>query len=136
MSWVTPPADQLRDALYDGALVRLPPVAASCALVRRAKALLVEELGPAPREAVHHLPDAELFVRLGRVRKALYLDPDALGEIADLLHQHGLDSDAWATDPARLRVVHPHGERNPAGRGGREQRPLRDRRRVPRRQEP
>jgi len=114
MSWVTPPADELLDALYDGSLVRLPPVSASHALVRRARGLLQAELGPAPREAVHHLPGDELFRRLGRVRKALYLDPEALDEIADLLHQHGLAPDAFAVDPARLRVVHPGGEHTPA----------------------
>lgn len=114
MSWVSPPVERLRSELYAGSLVRLPPVPASWALVKRAKQLLVEELGPSPREAVHHLPNSELFVRLGRVRKSLYLDPEALGEIADLLRQHGLDPSEWATDPARLRVVHPHGERIPA----------------------
>jgi len=114
MSWTTPAPEQLRDALYKGDLVRLPPVPASRALVRRAKARLVDELGPQPREAVHHLSGAELFRRLGRVRKSLYLDPRTVEEIADLLHQHGLQPAEWATDPARLRVVHPHGEDNPA----------------------
>ncbi len=114
MSWTTPAAKDLRDALYDGALVRLPPVEASHALVRRARALLEAELGPAPRDAVHHLPNAELFTRLGRVRKALYLDPQALLELADLLHQHGLNPHDWAVDPARMRVIHPHGEEVPA----------------------
>jgi len=113
MSWTSPPISELRDALYAGALVRLPPVPASTALVCRAKGLLEAELGPAPREAVHHLPDPELFRRLGRVRKALYLDPDALTEIAALLEEQGLDPSEWVTDPARLRVIHPHGEQNP-----------------------
>ncbi len=114
MTWTTPAPRNLRAALYDGELVRLPPVPASDALVRRARALLEAELGPEPREAVHRLPAPELFARLGRVRKALYLDPESLEEVADLLHQHGLDPAEWAVDPARLRVVHPGGERNPA----------------------
>lgn len=113
-SIVRPDPDASRTALYQGALLRLPPSGASRALVEMADALLHEEVGADPRRAWERLPPDELFARLGRVRKALYLDEAAHRLIAALLADHGLDPADFACDPARLRVVHPYGERQPA----------------------
>ena len=109
-----PTADGLRAALYGGALLRLPPSPGSLALVGRAAALLQAELGPAPREAHLKMAPNALFSALGRVRRALYLSPEAHVEIAQTLADHGLDPAEYAIDPARLRVVHPRGEQEPA----------------------
>ena len=109
-----PTAEGLRSALYDGALLRLPPSPGSRALLARATALLEAELGPAPREAHLRMTPSALFSALGRVRRALYLAPEAHREIAGLLADHGLDPREYAIDPARLRVVHPRGELEPA----------------------
>jgi hypothetical protein len=59
------PAEELRAALYAGALLRLLPSPGSLALVARARALLQAELGPAPREAYLKMAPSALFAALG-----------------------------------------------------------------------
>jgi hypothetical protein len=105
-----------RAQLYDGALLRGPPTASSRALVALAEDVLQREVGAAPRDAVHHLPKDELFARLGRVRRALYLSPDAHALSFALLREHDEDPADFAFDPPRLRVVHPDGDREAAAR--------------------
>ena len=117
-AWGPPPADgaALREALYGGALVVLPPSPASEGLRALAHRLLREALGPEPRRAWARLPPDALFHALGGVRRALYLAPEAHGLLFALLTERGEDPDAWAFDPARLRVVHPHGDQDPRAR--------------------
>ena len=117
--WTTErPTDpsELRGALYAGALLRLPVVSAAEDLVARAQEALLAELGEAPREAHRHLDGGELFARLGRVRRLLYLDEGVHQLLFELLRQQGQDPGDWAFDPARLRVVHPRGEAVAAAR--------------------
>jgi hypothetical protein len=109
-------AAERREALYAGALLHGPPTPSSRALVALAQGMLEQELGPAPREAVHHLPSTELFLRLGRVRRALFDAREAHALLFALLAEHGDDPAAFAVDPVRLRIVHPHGHREPAAR--------------------
>src|SRR5262249_11933938 len=72
------PADPAagRRVLYGGAVAHLGPTAASLALVEDTLALLREELGLSDVRSAHARLDGEdVFRRLGRVRKRLYLEP-------------------------------------------------------------
>jgi hypothetical protein len=115
-AWPASSPDEQRAALYAGALLSGPSTSSSQALVALAWRLLEAELGVAPRAAVLHLSSSELFARLGRVRRALYLSPDAHALLFSLLREHGFDPRAFAFDPPRLRVVHPDGDREAAAR--------------------
>jgi hypothetical protein len=104
----------LRQALYAGALAKLPATAASRAIVAAALALLREELGDGdPRTIPGTLDPAELFERVGRIRKRLYLEPRFHGLVRDVLGASGFDASRIAFDPLRLRVVAHEGHENP-----------------------
>ncbi len=102
-----------RAALYDGALLRLPPTAHSRALADLARGFLREALGLHPRTAWARMSPEALFEVLGGVRRKLYLASTSHELLFGLLGDIGEDPEAWAFDPARLRVVHPRGEENP-----------------------
>lgn len=103
----------LRRALYEGAVFLLPPTHASRALVERARAKLDAELGPAPRQAHARFDDEELFARVGRLRRALYTEPEAHTLLRAMAASAGFEADQTAFDPARLRVVAHRAYENP-----------------------
>lgn len=102
-----------RAALYDGVIYHLGATAASRALVTQVQALLETELGPSPRDAATHLGPEELFTRLGRVRRTLFLDRVFHIAVARVIDGAGFDRQRIAFDPIRLRVVASGGHRNP-----------------------
>ncbi|HEY0193228.1 MAG TPA: phytanoyl-CoA dioxygenase family protein [Kofleriaceae bacterium] len=106
----------LRRAVYDGDVWLNPATPASRSLVAEVRTRLGEVLGCAPGEArdvAHQLPNPELFARIGRLRKALYLEPQFHQAIRDVIAAAGCDPARVAFDPLRLRVVLHRGHDNP-----------------------
>jgi hypothetical protein len=104
----------LRRALYGGALAKLPATRATSALVDATLALLGEEIGPGDVRALPSVLDPEdLFARVGRIRKRLYLEPRFHRLVRDVLDASGWGSAQTAFDPLRLRVVPHAGHENP-----------------------
>lgn len=99
----------LLDAAYAGAVHQLPPTPTSLWLVEQARQVLIEALGPEPREAQHRISNEELFDRLSPVRRALYCEPAFHAPLAALVAELGGDPSAVAFDPLRLRVVRSRG---------------------------
>jgi hypothetical protein len=96
---------ELRRALYDGRVFLLPATAESQRLVALARERLQEELGDDPRGAHARFDDAELFERIGRVRRALYREPAARELLRAMASSVGFDARETAFDPARLRAI-------------------------------
>jgi len=121
MTWAirsTLPGDAgaLRRQVYDGDVFLTPPTAASRALVAAVRGRLADALGCAAdevRDVPHQLPNAELFARIGGLRKALYLEPQFHDAIRDVIAARGCDPARVAFDPLRLRVVLHRGHDNP-----------------------
>jgi hypothetical protein len=103
-----------RQLLYDGRVLLLEPTCASRALVDGVLGLLAHELGSDDvRAAPLHMENDELFRRIGRVRKTIYLEPEYHTHIRAMLEAHGFDPMRIAFDPLRLRVVSHQGHNNP-----------------------
>jgi hypothetical protein len=100
--------------VYDGQVLLLSETAASRELVKSVLELLADELESEDvRTAPNDLSNDELFRRIGRVRKILYLEPEYHARLRDVLAAHGFDPDEIAFDPLRLRVVSHLGHENP-----------------------
>jgi hypothetical protein len=107
-------AVECRRLLYDGRVLLLPPTGASSGLVDAVLELLSHELGSDDvRAAPLRMDNHELFRRIGRVRKIIYLEPEYHAHIRAVLAGHGFDPDRIAFDPLRLRVVSHQGHENP-----------------------
>jgi len=104
---------ELRRALYDGTVFLLPATDASRALVDLARARLHDELGDDPRGAHARMTDEELFTRIGRLRRELYLEAHAQTLLRDMAASVGFDRRETAFDPARLRVIAHGASENP-----------------------
>ncbi len=112
------PADTaaLRRVLYAGEIVQTEATPASRKLVEATRTRLADVLGCAPnavREVAQSLPNAELFARIGEVRKELYLAKHFHTAVCDVVTALGFDPLRIAFDPLRLRVVLSHGHNNP-----------------------
>jgi hypothetical protein len=112
------PADPsaLRQALYRGRVFLLPASAATLRIVARAREMLVEafaDLGLDPREAPQHIDNDALFARIGKLRKALYTEPQFHQAMAEVADAHGFPRAEAAFDPLRLRVIVHRGHHNP-----------------------
>lgn len=105
---------ETRHAIYAGTVFHLPPTDASLAFVALARNELAATLGFDDVRAAHALlsPDA-FFERLGRVRKRLYLEPDAHAHVRRVIASLGFEPAEVAFDPARLRVIAHRGHENP-----------------------
>lgn len=102
-----------RQALYQGTVFKLAPCASSLQLVDDVSTLLTSELEGEPRGAARRLGDDEHFTRIGRIRKALFLEPrfhQAVFSLLEALHQPRHEV---AFDPLRLRCVLHRGHENP-----------------------
>lgn len=124
MSWtIRPiaPAEPVafRRAIYDGDVILAPPSDASLRLVAAARGALAEALGcPVDqiRDAPQRLANAELFARIGGLRKELYLAPRFHEAVRDVVAAMGLSPGRIAFDPLRLRVIQHRGHENPLAR--------------------
>ncbi len=94
--------EDLRRALYAGRVFLLPPTPESIALARQR---LRAELGDEPRTAHARDDDAQLFDRIGRVRRAIYLETGAHAHLRAMAASVGFDPRRTAFDPARLRAI-------------------------------
>ena len=107
-------AAETRGALYAGTAFHLAPNEASLAFVSLARAELAATLGFEDVRAAHaRLSPDDFFERLGRVRKRLYLEPDAHAHVRRVIASLGFDLADLAFDPARLRVIAHRGHENP-----------------------
>lgn len=95
----------LRRALYDGRVFLLPASDDSRRLVDFARARLRSELGDDPRTAHRRFDDAELFDRVGRVRRALYTEALPHDLLRATAAGVGFEPTETAFDPARLRAI-------------------------------
>lgn len=111
-----PPAEQLRARLYRGDLFLLSATDASRTLASEARALLAGAVGGDPRTAHERLSNDELFEKIGAIRRTLFLDPHFHQRVREVLASLGLDPQAHAFDPIRLRVVVHRGHENPLAR--------------------
>lgn len=103
-----------RHAVYDGRVLLLAETDASRELVKSVLELLASELGSEDVRGVpRELSNDELFRRIGRVRKILYMDAEYHARLRAVLAAHGFDPDEIAFDPLRLRVVSHLGHENP-----------------------
>jgi hypothetical protein len=105
---------EARRALYAGTIFHLPGDAATAQLVREVWAAVKAELGECPREAQFRMTDGAFFVRVGRLRKAIYTGLRFHALVAGVLRGRGFDPARVACDPARLRVISHKGYENPA----------------------
>lgn len=116
----TPPEtnQQLRQALYGGAIALLDPTAASASLIEAVNALLADTFPEVddPRDAAAALGDERHFERIGAVRKILFCDPDYHRRVVAVAAALGFDPGRVAFDPIRLRVVGHRGAANPRAR--------------------
>ena len=103
----------LRRAIYDGTVFLLPATDASHALVDLARTRLVQDLGDDPRGAHARMSDEDLFVRIGRLRRELYLEDHAQALLRDMAASAGFPRHETAFDPARLRVIAHGASENP-----------------------
>jgi hypothetical protein len=104
----------LRRSLYGGAVARLPATPASHAIADATLELLRDELGPGDvRATPSHLDPEDLFARVGRIRKRLFLEARFHALVRDVLRASGFDPAKTAFDPLRLRVVAHAGHENP-----------------------
>lgn len=106
---------QLRCALYDGAVYRLAAVPATLRLVTDVLSLVERELGQdGPiREAQFRRSSDELFQAVGKLRKVLYEERRFVSAMRDVVADFGFDPDENAFDPLRLRVMTHRGHENP-----------------------
>ena len=106
----------LRSALYRGDVFLGPPTRASHNLVATVRLRIADLLDCDPseiRSAAQHLPNPELFPRIGVLRRELYLDPHFHAALRSVVASGGLDPERVAFDPLRLRVVRHRGHENP-----------------------
>lgn len=106
----------LRRSLYEGDIFLLAPTEASLRYVEVAKERLASAFFDVkdPRRAHEEISAKEFFVRIGEVRRELYLDESYHKLIVDLVEGHGFSPDQVAFDPARLRTISHEGHKNPA----------------------
>jgi hypothetical protein len=111
------PADNAatRAALYRGTIVHVAGGPVACALAADVRALLTDAFADVggPREAAA-LPNAELFARVGRMRRVLFGERHYRAAAASLLAELGFSPTEVAFDPLKLRVVAHRGHDNPA----------------------
>lgn len=109
-------APALRRAVYDGDVFLRPSTAPSRRLVATVRTRLAELFACAPdeiRDAPGALPNAELFARVGELRKELYLAPHHHEAVREVVAALGLDPARVAFDPLRVRVILHQGHANP-----------------------
>ena len=106
----------LRAALYAGTVFLLPPSDASRAFADAAEELVVASFGPEPRAITGRLRGAEIFAAVGRMRRAVFLEPRYHALARACIDALGFDDPRVALDPARLRAVLDRGHENPAAR--------------------
>jgi hypothetical protein len=108
-------SEDFRQALYQGDVFHLAATPASERLVAEARTCLEQEFGDeeAFREAHLHFSDAELFERVGRLRKTLFEAPAFYDHVAAVVAGCGLDLCRIAFDPIRLRAITHRGFENP-----------------------
>jgi len=108
---------ELRAALYAGDVFHVAATEASRRAADRAVVRLADILGAGPGDDVRAvataLPNAELFTRIGVLRRELYLDPAWHAAIRDIIAAAGLDPGRVAFDPLRLRVILDRGHERP-----------------------
>lgn len=107
------PGDELRGRLHAGDLFLLPPTAASLALAQEARTLLEEHLGGDPRKVHEQCTNDEIFERIGKLRRVLFLDPHFHDGARAVMEAVGVDPARCAFDPIRIRVVLHDGHKNP-----------------------
>lgn len=112
---VCPDPDPLRSHLYTGEVFLLPPTEPSRALVDEVTSLLeVAFEGKKVRDLAQALPNAELFRRMGALRRTLYLEAHFQSRVKEVIRAYGFDPAWCAFDPLRLRVITHGGATNPA----------------------
>lgn len=107
--------EALRQAIYGGEVFLLDPTEASLRLVDRARAALREHLGGIEdvRQAHARYDDAELFERIGRARRQIYMEPRFHAMCDEVMASLGFAPEELAIDPARIRTVMHDGHKNP-----------------------
>ncbi len=113
-----PTNDRLRRALYDGEIFLLDPTPASSRYAEIARSLLHREFPESPdlRQAHEAVSPQEFFLRVGAVRRELYLDEAHHALIYELAESLGFNPRHIAFDPVRLRAVSHDGHLNPAAK--------------------
>ena len=111
-----PAPDRLRADLYRGDVFLLPPTGPSLAFVDEVRALLHEHLGGDPRLVHERLSSDELFARIGKLRRILFLDPHFHDRTRGAMAAVGFEPERCAFDPVRIRVVLHDGHKNPLAR--------------------
>ena len=101
----------LRRALYEGAVVRVAPLAATLAYAERARALVEHEVGAPLEDAQARWSAVELFAGVTRARRALLADEAWASDAAAMLEALGLEPARLLVDAPRLRCVPSDGHR-------------------------
>jgi hypothetical protein len=110
-----PDNDVFRRRLYEGEIFRLAATQSSARLVQDAWEVIERELGGrgSAREAQFSLTDDELFRRVGKIRKHLFLEDPFHRAVREIMADCGFDPSRNAFDPIRIRVVAHRGDENP-----------------------
>jgi hypothetical protein len=108
--------EALRRELYEGGLFLADPTPASQRLADDARALLDDALGGDIRTAHARFSNDDLFLRIGRLRRVLYLEPRFHDAVREALASLGFDPTRCAFDPIRIRVVLDRGHEIPGAK--------------------
>lgn len=104
----------LRASIYAGDIYQLPATVASRQAVEEARELLRDGLGvDEPRRAHQELSPDQLFARIGRIRRVMFLERHWHQHVHAMVESCGFDAKYMAVDPIRLRVISHRGHENP-----------------------
>lgn len=108
--------EELREALYGGALFLLEPTDGSLRLVEAARAEVCDVFKEFadPRQAQHQLDDGQFFRRVGELRRRLFTQESFHRAIGELVREKGFDPAQVAFDPIRIRAIAHEGHKNEA----------------------
>ena len=105
--------DLLRKDLYEGDVFLLEAKQASKKLVEQVRVQLIEAFGADYRDYRHSLDNEGFFLKISKLRKSIYLDPQFQDLVRELIISYGFDPKQCLMDPARLRVIAHDGHHNP-----------------------
>lgn len=108
--------EDARQAIYAGAIFKLPPSGASVALVHTLQAAVHAALGPDIMRVHERASFVEIYPVLTRVRQEIASSPACYTAMQDVMTACGFDASAFVLDDLRLRCVMHNGHLN-AGSG-------------------
>ncbi len=100
--------DERRASLYRGDIIILSPTSATRALIGLAREMLSEAFKPHDPRAIHKVQPAERTAEiLAKLKPAFIHHPKCKSIIAEIMREHGVDTDKLYFDVPRMRSAYP-----------------------------